>query len=123
MTRDELVAYCLAKPGAWPDEPWADDLVAKVGDKIFAFLGARSPGVGVKCGSGRDEADEWLTRYPGDATALAYIGRFGWNLLRCDGSIPGEDLREAVDASYDAVVRKLPRRDRPPPAGQRAAGQ
>jgi len=39
MTREELLAYCLAKPGAWPDEPWDGDVVAKVGPKIFAFTG------------------------------------------------------------------------------------
>ncbi len=40
VTRDELLAHCLAKPGAWDDEPWEGDLVAKVGSKIFMFLGA-----------------------------------------------------------------------------------
>ena len=57
MTREELLAYCLAKPGAWPDEPWDGDVVAKVGPKIFAFTGADA--VGLKLGRGRDEADEW----------------------------------------------------------------
>ena len=39
--------HCLAKPGAWPDNPWGHDFpVIKVADKIFAFLGAG--GVGVK---------------------------------------------------------------------------
>ena len=40
MTPKELRDYCLAKPGAWPDEPWEGDSVAKVGSKIFAFLGS-----------------------------------------------------------------------------------
>ena len=31
VTHDELIAYCLAKPGAWEDEPWEGDTVAKVG--------------------------------------------------------------------------------------------
>lgn len=103
--------YCLAKPGAWPDEPWEGDQVAKVGAKIFAFLGQDS--VGVKCGATRDEADEWLARFPDDATVMAYIGRSGWNTLRLEGGIPDDDLLEAVDASYDAVVAKLPKKERP----------
>jgi predicted DNA-binding protein (MmcQ/YjbR family) len=114
MTREDLLAYCLAKPGAWPDEPWEDDIVAKVGPKIFAFLGADSAlSVGVKCGRNRDEADEWLLRYPDDAHVMAYIGRSGWNTLDCNGAIPDDEILEAVDASYDTVVAKLPKKDRP----------
>jgi predicted DNA-binding protein (MmcQ/YjbR family) len=29
------------------------------------------------------------------------------------GVIPDEELLEAIDESYDAVVRKLPKKDRP----------
>jgi len=114
MTRQELLAYCLAKPGAWQDEPWEDDVVVKVGKKIFAFLGS-APGstVGLKCGPTREVANEWLLRYPEDAHVMAYIGRSGWNTLRVGGAIPDDELREAIDASYDAVVAKLPKKDRP----------
>ena len=72
MTWDELLARCLAKPGAWQDEPWEGDIVVK-----------------------------------------AYIGRSGWNSLRLAGAIPDDELLEAVDASYDTVVSKLPKKDRP----------
>lgn len=116
MTWDDLLTYCLAKPGAWRDEPWEGDTVVKVGSKIFAFLGGEAgapPGVGVKCGPNRDVADEWLHRYPDDASASAYIGRSGWNSLKIGGAIPDEEIQEAVDASYDAVVAKLPKRERP----------
>ena len=61
----------------------------------------------------RDEAAEWLLRYPADATVMAYLGRSGWNSLTVDGAISRADLREAIDASYSAVVAKLPRRERP----------
>ncbi len=111
MTRDELLDYCLAKPGAFRDEPWEGDVVAKVGGKIFAFLGGDA--VGVKCGPNRDVADEWLKRYPDDASVMAYIGRSGWNTLKVGGAIPDEEIRDAIDASYDTVVSKLPRKDRP----------
>lgn len=118
MTRDELLTHCLAKAGAWEDEPWEGDVVAKVGGKVFAFLGAGGPAgqpatIGLKCGATREAADEWLLRYPGDASVMAYIGRFGWNSLRTGGAIPDDELLEAVDASYRAVLAKLPRKDRP----------
>ncbi len=111
MTRDELLAYALSKPGAWPDQPWEGDHVAKVADKIFVFTGETS--MGVKAGASRDEADEWLRQYPDDASMMAYIGRSGWNTLRLDGAIPDKELRDAVDASYELVVAKLPQKRRP----------
>jgi predicted DNA-binding protein (MmcQ/YjbR family) len=114
LNRAELIGHCLAKPGTWQDEPWDGDVVVKVSAKIFAFLGSDdSTSVGVKCGDNREAADEWLLRYPDDASVMAYIGRSGWNTLKIDGAIPDDELLEAVDASYDAVVAKLPKRDRP----------
>jgi predicted DNA-binding protein (MmcQ/YjbR family) len=112
LTAQAVRDYCLAKPGAWPDTPWEGDTVVKVGSKIFAFLGSSS--VGVKCGPDRDVADEWLHRYPDDAGAMAYIGRSGWNTLQIGGAIEDADLVEAIDASYDYVVSRLPKRERPP---------
>jgi predicted DNA-binding protein (MmcQ/YjbR family) len=111
MTPDDVREHCLAKPGAWLDQPWEGDHVAKVGDKIFAFLGERT--VGLKCGATRIEADEWLLQYPDDAAVMAYIGRSGWNTLTFGGAIPDDEILEAVDASYATVVAKLPKSRRP----------
>ena len=114
MTWEDLLAYCLSKPGAWEDQPWEGDVVAKVGPKIFAFLGSGDPPrVGLKCGASREAANEWLARYPADATVMPYIGRSGWNNLRLGGAIEDDEIIEAVDASYTAVVSKLPKKDRP----------
>lgn len=114
MTKAEMLAYCLAKPGARQDEPWEGDVVAKVGGKIFVFLGSDDAAtIGLKCGQTREVANEWLVRYPHDALIMAYIGRSGWNSLRIGGAIPDDEILEAVDASYDAVVAKLPKKERP----------
>ena len=114
MPRELCCAYCLAKPGAWQDEPWEGDVVAKVGGKIFAFFGSGdTPSVGLKCGASREAADEWLLRYPQDASVMAYIGRSGWNTLRIGGAIPDDELVEAIDTLLSAVVSKLPKKDRP----------
>lgn len=111
-----MTAYCLAKPGAWPDNPWEHEHpVIKVGPgergKIFAFLAGDH--VGVKSAKSREVADEWLQRYPDDASVMPYIGRSGWNDLALAGGIPDEELLEAVDESYRLVVEGLPRKLRP----------
>ncbi|MFI9505082.1 MmcQ/YjbR family DNA-binding protein [Nocardia sp. NPDC052566] len=111
MDFPQLLTYCLAKPGAWQDEPWEGDIVAKVGDKIFAFLGGTS--IGLKCGRTREEADELVRVHPGEVTASAYIGRYGWNSIELGGKITVDELCELIDQSYDAVVSKLPKSKRP----------
>lgn len=116
MDVTRLQEFCLSLPGAWPDNPWDHEHpVVKVAPgergKIFAFLGADS--VGIKGGPSREVADEWLQRYPDAASVMAYIGRSGWNSLRLDGSIPDDEIHEAVAESYRLVVSKLPRSLRP----------
>ncbi len=120
MDVDELLRWCAEMPGAWPDNPWASRYpVYKVGGspevepergKIFAFCSADT--VGLKCGT-RDEADEWLLRYPEDAAAMPYLGRSGWNDLLLAGRIADDELLEALQESYRLVVAGLPRRLRP----------
>ncbi|MFC0625228.1 MmcQ/YjbR family DNA-binding protein [Kribbella deserti] len=112
LSGKELLEHCLAKPGAWQDEPWEGDVVAKVSDKIFAFLGG-GDSVGIKCGRNREEADELIAAYPEDVSVMAYIGRSGWNTVKLGGSVPDDEILELVDASYDTIVAKLPKSRRP----------
>lgn len=115
MTPDEVADFCFALPGAWPDSPWENDTVAKVGPsekgKIFAFLGADR--VGLKLGSGREEADAWLHRYPADASVMPYLGRHGWTDLRLRGAIGDDEILEAIRESHERIVAGLPKKSRP----------
>lgn len=109
MTTDDLLAYCLAKPGAVETYPFGEHTaVPKVGGKIFAMLGTGT--VSLKCG---DDAAEWRARYPDAVRVAPYVGRYGWNAVDTDGAVPADELYELVDASYRMTVEKLPRRARP----------
>ena len=111
MSRRRWPDYCLGKPGAWQDEPWEGDVVAKVGDKIFAFLGNETA-IGLKCGD-RETADLLLDRYQGAASKMAYIGKHGWNTFQLNGTIAPDEIKELIDTSYDLIVAKLPKSKRP----------
>lgn len=104
---NDFYEHCLAKPGAWRDEPWEDTVVAKVDKRIFALFGDDT--ISLKCGDSREEADMWLHRYPDDASVMAYIGKSGWNTLRLDGTIPEPEILDAIDDSYLHVVSRLPK--------------
>lgn len=117
MSVEERVRdHALAMPGAWPDQPWEAHAVAKVGPaehgKIFAFLGDGT--LGVKAAATREEAAEWLARYPRAARPMPHFGHVGWIELRVDGEVPLKELLEALEDSYDLIVERMPRRYRPP---------
>ena len=105
VSRTRWLDYCLGKPGAWQDEPWEGDVVAKVGDKIFAFLGNETA-IGLKCGD-RETADLLVDRYQGAASKMAYIGKHGWNTFQLNGTIPTDEIKELIDTSYDLVVAEV----------------
>ena len=64
LTQEALLQQCLAKPGAWPDNPWDHERPvieageAPAAETIVAFLGAGT--AGVRAGVSREEADEVL---------------------------------------------------------------
>ncbi|MEV8436808.1 MmcQ/YjbR family DNA-binding protein [Actinosynnema sp. NPDC051121] len=118
MTLDDVIEHCLAKPGAEETYPFGDgELCCKVGGKIFAFISldtdVDTATVGVKSAATAEEAGHWRERYPDDITVSAYIGRYGWNRVRVNGSVPADELRELLDLSYDFIVAKLPKSKRP----------
>lgn len=115
MTLDAVIDHCLAKPGAEETYPFGDHVMAvKVGGKVFAFVGQEPPGsIAVKCGTTREEAAWLRERYPDAVTPMAYLARYGWNHLDLDADVPHAEVEELIDASYDAVLARLPRAKRP----------
>jgi predicted DNA-binding protein (MmcQ/YjbR family) len=102
----ELLAFALALPEAWEDQPWAGDTVAKVGKKVFVFFGddapERSRSFTVKLRDSHDEASamEW-TSDPGYG-----LGRGGWLTVTAPADAPMELLEGWIVESYRAVAPK-----------------
>ncbi len=54
-----LKRFALDLPGTWEDMPWEGDPVAKVGKKIFLFMGhvdPERPGISVKLPDSKEQA-------------------------------------------------------------------
>jgi predicted DNA-binding protein (MmcQ/YjbR family) len=104
-----LKNFALDLPGAWEDMPWEGDPVAKVGKKIFLFMGhvdPDHPGVSVKLPDSKEQALGLEC-----ATPTGYgLGRAGWvSIDLAAGDRPSADvLCDWVEESYRAIApRKL----------------
>ena len=114
MDSTDALGYALSLPGAWSDSPWGEDHhLAKVGSKIFLFpaeLDGR-PAITVK--NTAEAVEELKQRYPEDWPGPArYLDKRLWVRVLIDASMTSE-VRELIEDSYDLVVAKLPRAQRP----------
>ena len=112
MNRDSLLRYLDDRPGSVEDYPFGDDVaVFKVGGRVFALcaLSGQPGSVSLKCDPTLAEA--LRERYPA-VTPGYHLNKRHWNTIELDGSVPGDELAELVDHSWELVVAKLPRRER-----------
>jgi predicted DNA-binding protein (MmcQ/YjbR family) len=102
-TRDKIRAFALSLPGASEDHPWGED-VAKVGRKIFVFLGTgQSRRMTVKL----DESHGHALSIEGAELTGYGLGKSGWVTvpLRAPG-VSLDLLRDWVEESYRIVAPK-----------------
>ncbi|MEO1251377.1 MAG: MmcQ/YjbR family DNA-binding protein [Pseudomonadota bacterium] len=109
MSRRAINAICKKLPGAEVSDPWAKMAPPdspghdawKVGGKMFACIGAVTPGVSVKTDS--IETAQMLIE-AGVASKAPYFHR-SWVLLPPDAD--KEELRERIVASYKIIRSSL----------------
>jgi predicted DNA-binding protein (MmcQ/YjbR family) len=108
MNKHQVRDLCLSLPGATEQIQWGNDLLFKVGGKMFVCMGADS-GVGYsfKCS---EETFYELTEMAGIRPAR-YLARAHW--IDLDPTVcrlrPGE-VERLVRQSYELVVSRLPKK-------------
>jgi predicted DNA-binding protein (MmcQ/YjbR family) len=108
MTVDQIRRHCKSFPHATESVQWGNDLVFKIGGKMFAVapLEPAQVSLSFKC-SPEDFAD--LTERPGVIPA-PYMARAQWVALENADALPAAELKKLLRQAYALVFAKLPRK-------------
>jgi predicted DNA-binding protein (MmcQ/YjbR family) len=107
MEVETLRQYCLSFPQATEDIQWENDLLFRIGGKIFAGISmnpAENGQFSFKC---TPEEFAELTERDGIIPA-PYVARYHWVMVQRDGALSKAEFRRLIRNSYDLVSAKLP---------------
>ena len=110
MTIDSAREYCLSMPHAAESLQWGNDLVMKVGGKMFAVIVLEPAKVWISFKCTPEEFAE-LTERPGVIPA-PYSARYYWVALQTKDALNTTELKQHLRQSYELVFEKLPKRTR-----------
>lgn len=120
MNRDEVADFCETLPGAWPDTPWEDDLVYKLGNrnaegkggKVFIFFGQPKPeGVPEEIAIKTDPAilPALIDKYE-SVSIPSYLKRGGWIAVKLESDLPDEELIDLIEDSHERILSSFSKR-------------
>ena len=100
--------YCLSFPHATEQVQWGNDLLFKIGGKMFAVMPLEPAPVFVsfKC---TPETFAELIERPG-VRPSAYLARNHWVSLESEDALPVAETKALLRQSYDLVFAKLPKK-------------
>ena len=108
MNIDQLRKLCLSFPGTTEQIQWGDDLLFKVGGKMFAVTRLEPAKVWLSLKANPESFAE-LTERPGVIPA-PYLARAKWIALESPEAVPDAELAQLLRESYELVLAKLPRK-------------
>lgn len=100
--------YCLSLPHTTERVQWEDNLVLKVGGRMYAIL-ALEPGeywLSFKCS---DEAFTEILEVPGVVPA-PYLARAKWVSLETENALRQEEIRQWLREAYELIFARLPKK-------------
>jgi predicted DNA-binding protein (MmcQ/YjbR family) len=110
MNVDWLRQVCLAFPGATEQIQWGNDLLFKVGGKMFAATPLEPAPVCLSFKASPENFPE-LTERPNIIPA-PYLARAQWVALQSRDAVPLDELAQLLWESYDLVAARLPKKIR-----------
>ena len=110
MNVDALREVCLSFPGATEQIQWGNDLLFKVGGKMFAATPLEPAPVCLSFKASPENFAELTERL--NIIPAPYLARVQWVALQTRDALPAEELARLLRDSYDMVFAKLPKKTR-----------
>jgi len=110
MNIDQLRKICLGFPGATEHIQWEDDLLFKVGGKMFAITPLEPARLWLSLKADPEEFAELIER-PGIIPA-PYLARAKWIAIESAEALPPMEVVDLLRKSYALVLAKLPHKAR-----------
>ena len=111
MDQESVRRFCLSLPHVDEKVQWENDLLFRIGGKMFAVV-ALEPSHGVlmsfKC---TPEKFAELVEYDGIIPA-PYVARYHWVGFERFDALPDRELKELLTKAYELVRDKLPKKIR-----------
>ncbi len=109
MDVESARAYCLSFPHVTEKVQWGNDLVFKIGGKMFAV--AVLEGASKYCLSFKCTPEKFLELTEADGIDPApYSARYHWVALQRFDVMSEKELKALLRESYDLVFEKLPKK-------------
>jgi predicted DNA-binding protein (MmcQ/YjbR family) len=102
-------AHCMALPHTTEEILWGDDLVFKIGGKMYAVVvlaAGHKVVMSFKC---TPEVFAELIERPGIIPA-PYSARMHWVALERENALPRAEIKRRISESYELVFAKLPKK-------------
>ena len=110
MPAERARKLCAAFPHVTEQVQWGNDLVFKIGGKMFAVI-PLDPAPKVLAFKCTPELFAELIERPGVSPA-AYLARAQWVSLDSEDAIAWAELKDLLRQAYDVVLGKLPKKQR-----------
>lgn len=107
MNFDSIRTYCLSLRNATEDIQWGNDLLFRIGGKIFAGMNLDPPHqLSFKC---TPEKFDELIEVEGIVPA-PYMARNKWVMLERLEALSDREIKSLVKDSYEMILAKLPKK-------------
>ena len=111
MDIESVRKFCLSLPHVTEDVQWGNDLLFRIGNKMFAVVALDAVvthRMSFKC---TPEIFAELTERDGIVPA-PYVARYHWVALERFDALPAGELKGLLKTAYQLILEKLPRKSR-----------